>query len=114
MEADAAEGEGRSRFERVHDFYNHVDSRHLLPFVWFVGDGARNTKCMVLRKEIEEPEIPKYLLGRDGIQVTPWVKGQQIEDLVTYRENRRRLKEILMQRDSNAASEDGLDDSTES
>lgn len=104
------DGENVLVFEQDYEFHDHMDQRHLVPFVWFVGDGARNKKCVVKSEESDPAEIPTYLLGPDGTQVTPSVREQELEDFVTWRENRRRLKEILIQRDANAPSEEEDDD----
>lgn len=99
-------GEQLLVFEQVGEFHEHVDEGHLLPYMWHVGDGSRNGECVVKPTEEAVPEVPGYLLGPDGEQVTPWVKEQQQEDFQTWRGNRRRLKEILLQRDANAPSEE--------
>ncbi|KAJ0125464.1 c2h2 finger domain-containing protein [Diaporthe amygdali] len=96
-------------FTQEYDFQDHVDEEHLTPFVWHVGDGQRNERPMDNTEDASE-ELPAYLLGPDGEQVTPSVKGQEIQDFLTWRENRRRLKKILMQRDANAPSEDDDED----
>lgn len=87
------------------EFQHHVEEQHLTPFVWHVGEGQRNEQPVGLADEGSR-ELPAYLLGPDGEQVTPSVKDQEIQDFLTWRENRRRLKHILMQRDANAPSED--------
>ncbi|KAG6360625.1 hypothetical protein INS49_011689 [Diaporthe citri] len=92
-------------FAQKFEFQDHVDEEHLTPFVWHVGDGQRNERPITKADEISE-KLPAYLLGPNGEQVTPWVKDQEIQDILTWRENRRRLKHILMQRDANAPSED--------
>lgn len=92
-------------FAQEAEFQDHVDEEHLTPFVWHVGDGQRNERPIPKADETSE-KLPAYLLGPDGEQVTPWVKDQEIQDFLTLRENRRRLKHILMQRDANAPSED--------
>ncbi|KAK7723739.1 hypothetical protein SLS64_000068 [Diaporthe eres] len=92
-------------FAQEFEFRDHVDEEHLLPFVWHIGDGQRNERPITEADETSE-KLPAYLLGPDGKQVTPWVKDQEIQDFLTLRENRRRLKHILMQRDANAPSED--------
>lgn len=84
-------------------FHEHMERRHLLPFVWYVGDGVRNEKLLFSEQAAKDDEkVPAYLLGPDGEQVTPWVKDQEVEDFLTWRENRNRLKQILLQRDQNA------------
>lgn len=107
------EWQGVTAFGREGDFYEHVDKRHLLPFVWHVGDGHRNGTCLVDSSEEERVRdggrVPGYLLGPDGKQVTPWVKEQKLEDFLTWRKNRRRLKAIILQRDANAPVEEADD-----
>lgn len=102
--------DGRSpEFTQDYEFQDHVDEEHLVPFVWHVGDGHRNEKLMV-KLEKASDEVPAYLFGADGEQVTPSVEDQEIEDFLTWRENRRRLRQILMQRDANAPLEEVDDD----
>lgn len=98
-------------FTQEFEFQDHVDEQHLTPFVWHVGDGQQNEQPVTKAGEASE-KLPAYLLGPDGKQVTPWVKDQEIEDFLTWRENRRRLKNILMQRDANAPSEDEDEDAS--
>jgi hypothetical protein len=104
--------DNRTVFAHEFEFQDHVDEEHLTPFVWHVGEGQRNERPINKADETSE-ELPAYLLGRDGEQVTPWVKDQEIQDFLTWRENRRRLKHILMQRDANAPSEDEDEDEDE-
>lgn len=88
--------------------HEHMEEEHLVPFVWHVGDGVRNQK-LILSSELsteDDEKAPAYLLGPDGEQVTPWVKGQEVEDFLTWRANRNRLKQILLQRDQNAPFEE--------
>lgn len=92
-------------FTQDYEFQHHVDEKHLVPFVWHVGDGQRNSKFMV-KQEKDADQVPAYLFGANGEQVTPSVRNQGTEDFLTWRENRRRLRRILMQRDANAPSED--------
>lgn len=89
----------RERFER------HVEERHLVPFTWHLGDGYGNGlgPAEVMGGS---DSVPDYLLDENGQQVTPSVKDQEIEDFITWRNNRRRLRELLLQRDQNAPLED--------
>lgn len=96
-------------FAQQFEFQKHVEEHHLTPFAWHVGDGQQNEQPIDKAGETSE-KLPGYLLGPDGEQVTPWVKDQEIQDFLTWRENRRRLKHILMQRDANAPSEDEDED----
>lgn len=114
-------GQEAEAFRLEEEFHAHVDKKHLLPYVWHLGDGHRNSKP--IRRATDggdDEQVPAYLLGPDGEQVTPWVKGQRKEDFATWHNNRRRLKEILAQADANAPSvaddeeekvfEEGVDD----
>ncbi|ROV97743.1 hypothetical protein VMCG_07398 [Cytospora schulzeri] len=98
-------------FTQDYEFQDHVDEEHLVPFVWHVGDGQRNEKP-VATSEMASFEVPAYLFSTDGEQVTPSVENQEIEDFLTWRENRRRLRNIIMQRDANAPLEE-VDDANE-
>lgn len=98
-------------FPTVEAFHEHMEEKHLVPFVWHVGDGVRNQK-LIRSSELsteEDEKAPAYLLGPGGEQVTPWVKGQEVEDFLTWRANRNRLKQILLQRDQNAPFEEDED-----
>lgn len=93
------------------ELHTHVDERHLLSFVWHLGDGHKNSKPIFKAPQGDgDGQMPAYLLGPDGEQVTPWVKGQKKEDFATWQNNRRRLKEILAQANDNAPSVDGDED----
>lgn len=105
--------EGRSPiFTQDYDFHHHVDQKHLVPFMWHVGDGQKNEKLMAKQEE-DADQVPAYLFGADGKQVTPSVKNQEIEDFVSWRGNRERLKNMLLQRDANAPFEDEDEDGDE-
>lgn len=87
----------------------HVEERHLVPLAWHVGDGPRNTGQRG-EEEGGGDELPAYLLDGEGRQVTPSVRHQEVEDYVTWRNNRRRLRELLAERDKNLPSEDDDED----
>lgn len=95
-------------FAQDSEFHTHVDKMHLMPYVWHCGEGQSNSRCVIKKKPTDpgQDEIPAYLLGPDGEQVTPSVRDQALEDALTYRENRQRLRRILFQRDANAPSEE--------
>ncbi|KAJ4422831.1 hypothetical protein N0V82_002487 [Gnomoniopsis sp. IMI 355080] len=106
--------QGQQQVFTPEDFHEHMEERHLVPFVWHVGDGVRNEKLIYSElTSKEDEEVPTYLLGPDGEQVTPWVRGQEVEDFLTWRENRNRLKQILLQRDQNAPFEEEDEDEKE-
>lgn len=91
-------------FEGSEELEAHVEEAHLEPFAWHVGDGPVNSSGKRVEKE-EEDGIPDYLKDADGNQVTPSILGQQEEDYVTWRDNRRRLKKLLLERERNLQSE---------
>ncbi|KAG6116580.1 hypothetical protein E4U14_008533 [Claviceps sp. LM454 group G7] len=101
-------------FSNAQDWRAHLERAHLAPFQWHVGDGPRNTSDGLSLSEGEGLcALPDYLRGPDGEQVTPSIRDQELEDYVTWRMNRRRLKDMLLQRDRNApgSSEEESEDS---
>lgn len=97
--------EGRE-FAGVKELEAHVEGEHLVPFSWHVGDGPRNSGWSGKGKGAdEEDDVPSYLKDADGNQVTPSIKDQVIEDYATWRDNRRKLKRLLIERDRNLPSE---------
>ena len=61
-------------------------------------------------EEEEEEELPSYLFGPDGKQVTPSIRDQEVEDIVTWKKNRRKLKDLLMRVEANAPTESDSED----
>ncbi|KAF7545972.1 hypothetical protein G7Z17_g8763 [Cylindrodendrum hubeiense] len=93
-------------FDHPEGFKTHMEEAHLVPFAWHVGDGPNNSSGLKAEEKMDvEDEIPDYLKDRDGKQVTPSVKNQQLEDFVTWKNNRRRLRELLIRRDENQREE---------
>ncbi|KAM0352926.1 hypothetical protein ACHAPU_001810 [Fusarium lateritium] len=98
--------DGISEFEDDEGFKMHVEEAHLVPFSWHVGDGPNNFKARdVPNKDPAEEEVPDYLKDKHGNQVTPWIRYQQEEDLLTWRKNRRKLKELLVRMNDNLPDE---------
>lgn len=84
----------------------HLEEAHLVPMAWHVGDGPKNSWDGGSKKPCTDGEdIPDFLKDKDGNQVTPSTRDQEIEDPVTYRNNRRKLKELIMRRDENLESQ---------
>ncbi|KAF7542676.1 hypothetical protein G7046_g10128 [Stylonectria norvegica] len=77
---------------------------HLVPFAWHIGDGPRNAPGEEHKAE-EEEEVPEFLMDAEGRQVTPWVRDQQLEDLATWKSNRRKLRDLLRRRNENLPDE---------
>jgi hypothetical protein len=97
----------RKRFGSEREFERHVEDRHLVPFVWHVGDGPRNT---VMEYKVKTPDeaaddLPGYLFDAEGNQVTPSVLNQEFENDEERKERRRRLHRLLLERDRNAPEE---------
>lgn len=88
-------------------FEAHVEEAHLVPFAWHVGDGPRNERGV--GEDEDEERVPDFLKDASGVQVTPWVRGQEVEDFQTWRGNRGRLKELLRRRDENLPDEESSD-----
>lgn len=90
----------------VRQWFSHLEEAHLVPFQWHIGDGPSNTRGTDVEMPDKSPdELPDFLMDSAGHQVTPSIKDQSIEDFATWKENRRKLKELLIQRDKNLPSE---------
>jgi hypothetical protein len=89
----------------------HLEEAHFVPLGWHVGDGPTNTSGN--RTQPEEEDIPDYLKDENGNQVTPSIRDQKIEDLATWRSNRRKLKELLIQRDMNLPTDESSEGSND-
>lgn len=90
----------------------HIEEVHLAPFSWHVGDGPQNTiDALAGDKGPSHNLLPNFLFAKDGTQVTPSVQDQQFEDFATWRDNQRKLKELLVRRDNNLPSESETSDS---
>ncbi|RCI12564.1 hypothetical protein L249_0331 [Ophiocordyceps polyrhachis-furcata BCC 54312] len=107
----------------VDEFREHTEEAHLVPIAWHLGDGPRNSRGGIhddKRKkkkkkgddddddddDVDEDGIPAFLKDARGVQVTPSVRDQEVEDVLTWRMNRRKLKELLIRRDENLPDED--------
>ncbi|CRK27631.1 hypothetical protein BN1708_014871 [Verticillium longisporum] len=82
----------------------HLEEVHMPPIVWQAGEGP----VITAKKYIVDDatgELPRYLFDKTGVQVTPSVRDQQLEDIPTYRANRKKLRMLLLLRDQNLTSE---------
>lgn len=87
----------------------HVEERHLIPFGWHIGDGPRNSTGyhdQSRKRKINDDDVPDYLKDAKGNQVTPSIKDQVVEDYLTWRSNRKKLRKLLRERDRNLPSDD--------
>ncbi|KAK3898397.1 hypothetical protein C8A05DRAFT_19010 [Staphylotrichum tortipilum] len=89
-------------FPTLAAFTSHLETSHLLPHLWHIGDGPRNT-----HPPFPLPSSPPtYLLNSHGEQVTPSVRGQlQIERKEERKKRAARLARVLMLRDRHAPEE---------
>lgn len=82
----------------------HIEEAHLIPFSWHVGDGPQNDSS---RWQLaDEDEIPDFLKDEHGNQVTPSVRDQEVEDFATWKNNRQKLKDLLVRMNENLPSEE--------
>lgn len=119
MDEEGKKGQGGEAFAGKEDLEAHIEGRHLIPFSWHIGDGPRNSggqrgKRIKKRKDDgardddgdNDDNVPHYLKDANGNQVTPSIEGQAVEDYATWRINRKKLKQLLLERDRNLPSED--------
>ncbi|KAF7854622.1 hypothetical protein EAF04_010430 [Stromatinia cepivora] len=64
-------------FENEDDWKRHVEKKHVIRFAWHMGDGPRNS--LDGPQKYNASALPAYLFDKNGVQVTPSVKDQQIE-----------------------------------
>ncbi|RYP09378.1 hypothetical protein DL764_001319 [Monosporascus ibericus] len=86
-------------------FQEHMQREHYRSFAWHVGDGVQNKGIETLKQRLDSDEPPAYLF-KDGVQVTPSVRNQALEDDQRARERRRKLRQLLIQKDENAPDEE--------
>lgn len=101
--------EAEQTFLNGAEFEAHMEEEHMVPMSWHVGDGPSNRRMA----KVTDPgdAIPDFLKDKDGNQVSPSVRGQQVEDVITWRNNRRKLAELLRRRDENLPSDESDDES---
>ncbi|AEO61667.1 hypothetical protein MYCTH_2121442 [Thermothelomyces thermophilus ATCC 42464] len=88
-------------------FAAHVETAHLIPYLWHAGDGPRNstpTPPTTSTTTAAEP-LPSYLFNERGEQVTPSIAGQQVENEEERKKRQARVNRVLLQRDQNAPEE---------
>ncbi|KAH7311668.1 hypothetical protein B0I35DRAFT_69621 [Stachybotrys elegans] len=93
-------------------FKKHVERAHLVPLSWHAGDGPCNTHVSCGQTGALD-SVPDFLKDAEGNQVTPWVRDQELEDPITYKKNRRKLKELLIRRNENLPDEESSDEMDE-
>ncbi|KAK1594983.1 uncharacterized protein LY79DRAFT_511670 [Colletotrichum navitas] len=108
--AQCAEQQPAHIFSTSAHLKSHLEGLHMPPIAWQVGDGPQ----VSFKRYVPDngTELPGYLFDKAGHQVTPSIRDQKEEDFYTWRNNRRRLKNLLLLRDQNMPS-DGEDNGTE-
>ncbi|EAQ86632.1 hypothetical protein CHGG_07885 [Chaetomium globosum CBS 148.51] len=88
-------------------FASHIDTAHLLPIRWHVGDGPRNTTPppKPTTTKTTTPQLPTYLFNAAGEQVTPSITTQQIENEDERKRRAARVNRVLLLRDRHAPDE---------
>lgn len=93
---------------------SHIEDLHMPPIAWQVGDGP---KVSLKRYAPDDrTELPDYLFDGAGNQITPSIRDQREEDFLMWRNNRRKLKDLLLLRNQNMPSEEednGMEDVAE-
>ncbi|KAI1322936.1 hypothetical protein F5Y16DRAFT_384973 [Xylariaceae sp. FL0255] len=92
-------------FETRAEFERHLEKKHFAWYLWHMGDGPQNKGIWTL-KEVTTNELPSYLFDADGVQITPSVRDQRVENDVEFRERKRKLKRLLYEQNENAPSEE--------
>ncbi|GKT56986.1 C2H2 finger domain-containing protein [Colletotrichum tofieldiae] len=112
--AECAEQQPPRKFSTSVHLKSHLEDLHMLPIAWQVGDGPQ---VSFKRYDPDDgAELPDYLFDKAGDQVTPSIRDQKEEDFYTWRNNRRRLKDLLLLRDKNMPSEgedNGMEETVE-
>ncbi|QSZ36048.1 hypothetical protein DSL72_007172 [Monilinia vaccinii-corymbosi] len=75
------------------EWTSHVEKKHLTPYAWHMGDGPQNS--LNGPKKYDPSVLPAYLFDKNGVQVTPSVENQQIEDGDPRTNNAQRFRRRL-------------------
>ncbi|OHE99220.1 hypothetical protein CORC01_05501 [Colletotrichum orchidophilum] len=102
--AKCADRQPPREFPTPADLKSHLEDLHMLPIAWQVGDGPQVSFKRYAPDD--GTKLPDYLFDKAGNQITPSIRDQKEEDLYTWRNNRRKLKDLLLLRDQNLPSED--------
>lgn len=106
-------------------FSSHIETAHLTPLLWHVGDGPRNTSTTITTKsppnnplpnpdvsptkttsKSTNPSLPSYLFSPNGkTLITPSIRDQQVENEDDRKKRQARVNRVLAQRDRNAPEE---------
>ena len=94
-------------FTSLSHLTTHLETAHLLPQLWHLGDGPRNTTPMQQQTPPPPPPaVPPYLLNPiSGQQITPSVADQQVENEDDRKRRLARVGRVMAQRDLHAPEE---------
>ncbi|KAL6691998.1 hypothetical protein J3F84DRAFT_384947 [Trichoderma pleuroticola] len=101
---ECAQSSAPYQFPNVPSLRAHIEKKHLIPFSWHTGDGPQNYGAS--NQRLKDEEIPDYLKDDQGNQVTPSIRDQEVEDFATWKHNRQKLKDLLIQLNENLPSEE--------
>ncbi|KAL7930090.1 hypothetical protein V8C35DRAFT_314085 [Trichoderma chlorosporum] len=101
---NCAQSPSLDQFPSAPSLRAHIEKAHLVPFSWHIGDGPQNYGAP--NQRLKEEEIPDYLKDDQGNQVTPSIHDQEVEDFVTWKHNRQKLKDLLVRLNENLPSEE--------
>ncbi|KAM6483085.1 hypothetical protein HDV62DRAFT_343423 [Trichoderma sp. SZMC 28011] len=102
--AQSSQSSAPRQFPNVPSLRAHMEKKHLIPFSWHTGDGPQNYGAP--NQRLKDEEIPDYLKDDQGNQVTPSIRDQEVEDFATWKHNRQKLKDLLVQLNDNLPSEE--------
>ncbi|KAL6813618.1 hypothetical protein V8C40DRAFT_256565 [Trichoderma camerunense] len=102
--AQSSQSSAPYQFPNVPSLRAHIEKKHLIPFSWHTGDGPQNYGAP--NQRLKDEEIPDYLKDDQGNQVTPSIRDQEVEDFATWKHNRQKLKDLLVQLNDNLPSEE--------
>jgi hypothetical protein len=91
-------------FKTDEGFKDHMEKKHYASYLWHLGEGCRNNGIWTLRNK--SSRLPAYLFDKNGIQVTPSIADQQLENDLQFKQRKRKLKKLLYQQNENAPSEE--------
>lgn len=93
-------------FPSLQSFTTHLETAHLLPHLWHVGDGPRNTTTSpTSTPTTPNTTLPPYLFNAQGTQVTPSITTQELENEDDRKRRQARIHRVLALRDQHAPEE---------
>ncbi|KAH9907906.1 hypothetical protein F4778DRAFT_453369 [Xylariomycetidae sp. FL2044] len=96
--------ENPTQFADEKAFETHMEENHFEVVAWHRGEGYKNDGIENLKPNANK--LPSYLFDKDGNQVTPSVKAQKLEDDQQVKDRKRKLRQLLMEKEYNAPSEE--------